>query len=286
MSIFGKEGVSERVRSWATRAKDIRKLLKNKDMRDDPDMLVRNPSKFSESTQADTLFQNRVVRAYANTDIKHDMPDFKDRIFTQEVKYLEGKKLGIRNEGDYPTSTPNADISLFHRFKPASEYNDNKAFENYIGNSSKLNKIEIGPIGAFASTDSISPVYSAVVKHPLFSSDGPKMKYVDNKGVTRKAPIGNNQVPPRLKGDSYGGFFGGHVILKGKKGLSIVSGSPNFISNEMREQSFDGKGLIEVFYPDNGTYNFPLKKTTPINKSDLRNWDLQNETGGTFGYIR
>lgn len=216
-----------------------------------------------------------------------------------EVIDLNRVTLGYRNRGDLTPIRTSAGIIT--AFNPFTLRKDNSIDGSYIGITPE-GKFKVGRLADFDPEDRISKVYSQEVFRIHKNGDdyvtntARKNKHLDTPVVTIRDDNGNlrdtnflNILVPKgdTTGKTYGNATGGRVVIKVGDELMLVSGSLDTINNvfeEMKKRNNADSGYIYTL--DNGTYGRAIRTyDEEITEDDLRDYDMQNTSGGHFLYL-
>lgn len=235
-----------------------------------------------------------------------------DRYYLPEVMDLNEFTFKSRNRNEItPIETEAASITAFNPFQDyetvkKSNFPKNS---NFIGIDDSGN-FKSGTIDQFSPSDKLSRVFKNNVES-FATDDKGKMKFVrwsDNTMVDGKR-VGNKDNPnsyvplvnviddsgkktvgtlnllTKFPDDSgtFGQITGGRLILKQGDKQILVSGSINDVKNQFDKLAKNGP--VEVFTLDNGSYSRGLRTyDQKITEDQLRDYDLQNVSGGHFLY--
>lgn len=216
-----------------------------------------------------------------------------------EVIDLSKFTYGARNRGEYtPIDTEAGVITTFNAFAPVKP--DSKG--TYIG-IDKNGNLKIGDASKFDSNDIGSRIYSNTILKIRKNKDGyetqqakdnrnfnaPVVDIEDSNGNIRQARALNVLMPKNdSSGTTYGNATGGRVIIKVGDELKLVSGSLdtiNTVFESMKKRNNTDRGTFYTL--DNGTYARAIRTyDSKLTSDDLKDYDLQNTSGGNFLYLK
>lgn len=221
-----------------------------------------------------------------------------------EVLNTKKHTFGFRNRGQYsPIHTEGAVITTFNPFVPYDIID--KSFSTYIGIDSNGN-LKVGDISQFNEGDYLSGTYSNDIASFMKDNNGNIIMSQSVKNPNQNQPAyilyNNGKFIEKPKGQAvnilvlkkdqtgnqYGQITGGRVLVKVGPEIRLLSGSIKDIDNQFEEMKKRNNAKYGTFYTlDNGSYNRGLRTFNNfLSAKDLKNYDLQNSTGGNFLYLK
>ena len=253
--------------------------------------------KFPELTSKDSMYGLR-PGTFTGDTINVD----KRRYFLPESMDVNEYTFGIRNRGqNKPINSEAAPITAFFPFDPFGKHD--KKFKTYIG-INKDGKLTVGDISQFSEGSYLAGTYANNIISFKKDNQGNQLWKAGERGNgSRNVPIvkvlkedgtvGNGSVNVLTgktdnKGITYGNITGGRVLAKVGSELRLLSGSISDIEQQFEEMKKRNKVDYGTFYTlDNGSYNRGLRTyDKQFTRQDLIDYDLQNDGGGNFLYLK
>lgn len=216
---------------------------------------------------------------------------------------LKDVTLGYRNRAQYtPIQSEAAAITAFDGFQPFEKIKG-KPGTTYMGIDSK-GRFKVGDLSAFSTGDMLTKTFSNQVidfakdkvgKY-MFKSDAahgnrsrnvPVMQIKGNNGQDLLGSL-NILINKDNSRNSYGNITGGRVVVKAGNEIRLLSGSLANIESEIKAlKTRQNVNQVTVYTLDNGSYNRGLRTyDKQLTSQDLKKYDLQNNGGGNFLYIK
>lgn len=229
----------------------------------------------------------------------------KRRYFLPESIDVSEYIFGARNRGENtPIKSEAASITTFHPFVPYGKHSP--YYNTYIG-INKDGKLIAGDISQFKEGDYLTGTYSNKVKNfkkdasgkQLWKSDAahgnslrnvPIIQVIDSNGNLKDGSLNilTGIGKDKTNGNTFGNISGGRVLVRVGNELRLLSGSIDNIEAQFEEMKKRNNADSGIFYIlDNGSYNRGLRTYDGnFTKEDLKDYDLQNNGGGNFLYIK
>lgn len=234
------------------------------------------------------------------------IPENDRKIHQSQIVDLNQVKFGVRNRGEYIPIEGDGVVTTFSPFQKASKYFSKRkdpANASYIGVDDDGN-IKVGQRKDFEGKEfNITRTFENKIidfnkeedgKIKLVKADpkasktmfSPSIKVLDDNGKNIEGKL-SLLVPKNKITNTFGSATGGRYIIKKQSGEQyLISGSLDDLSKAFYEIKGNDP-YLNVYTLDNGSYSSGLQtRDKKITQEDLKNYDLQNTSGGNFAYIK